>query len=196
MNNINIILCEVVSIRDNRFLDLKPLFIPNGIPLPVLRNVPVGMFGNEINYIDWKINIHNILPVFITTFDISSYVSSNNKEKMDTTKRNSLNSAFALPFTIPSMQDKREFPEAIKIIGDRLEVGKINQSGDIIRKGNETITGDIKQNGNLTVSEKITAKIVDVLQNLTSKVASIGGIDFKTHKHLDGDNAKTTGAMN
>lgn len=178
MNNINIILCEVVNIRENRFVDLKPLFIPNGIPLPVLRNVPVAIFGDEKNYIDWKINVGNILPTFITTFDISSYISSGNKEKMDTTLRNSLNSTFALPLTIPSMKDVRNFPEAIKMIGDRFEVGKINQTGDVIRKGAENITGDINITGNLTVTAK----------------ATVAGIDFKSHKHKDAKNRYTTGA--
>lgn len=194
MENINIILCEVQSVRNNRFVDLKPLFKPNGIPLPVLRNVPVCLFGDGINYIDWKINIGNIVPVFITTFDISSYISQGNKEKMDTIKRNSLNSCFVLPFTVPNMQDTRSFPEAIKIIGNRLEEGEINQTGNITRTGNTDTTGDINITGNLTVSQKITAKIVSVLESLTSKVATIGGIDFAGHKHTDAEGRDTSGA--
>lgn len=188
MENINIILCEVQAVRKNRFVDLKPLFKPNGISLPVLRNVPVCMFGDNINYIDWKINVGNIIPVFVTTYDISSYISQGNKEKMDSIKRNSLNSCFALPFTIPSMQDTRSFPDAIKVIGNRHEEGEINQKGDITR------TGDTNVIGNLTVSEKITAKIVDILTKLTSKVASISGIDFVGHKHTDAEGRDTSGA--
>ena len=182
MENINIILCEVQAVRKNRFVDLKPLFKPNGVSLPVLRNVPVCMFGDETNYIDWKIKEGNIVPAFITTFDISSYISQGNKEKMDTIKRNSLNSCFVLPFTIPSMQDTRAFPEAIKIIGN------------ITRTGDTNTTGNINVKGNLTVSEKITAKIVQVLESLASAVATIGGIDFAGHKHADAEGRDTSGA--
>lgn len=194
MENINIILCEVQSVRKNRFVDLKPLFKPNGISLPVLRNVPVCMFGDNINYIDWKINIGNIIPVFVTTYDISSYISQGNKEKMDSIKRNSLNSCFALPFTIPSMQDIRSFPNAIKIIGNRLEEGEINQIGNITRTGNTNTKGDINITGNLTVTQKITAKVVNILESLASKVATIGGIDFAGHKHTDAEGRDTSGA--
>lgn len=194
MENINIILCEVQSARKNRFVDLKPLFKPNGISLPVLRNVPVCMFGDNINYIDWKINIGNIIPVFVTTYDISSYISQGNKEKMDSIKRNSLNSCFALPFTIPSMQDIRSFPDAIKIIGNRLEEGEINQIGNITRTGNTNTKGDINITGNLTVTQKITAKVVNILESLASKVATIGGIDFAGHKHTDAEGRDTSGA--
>lgn len=194
MENINIILCEVQAVRKNRFVDLKPLFKPNGISLPVLRNVPVCMFGDNINYIDWKINVGNIIPVFVTTYDISSYISQGNKEKMDSIKRNSLNSCFALPFTIPSMQDIRSFPDAIKIIGNRLEEGEINQIGNITRTGNTNTKGDIKITGNLTVTQKITAKVVNILESLASKVATIGGIDFAGHKHTDAEGRDTSGA--
>lgn len=194
MENINIILCEVQSVRKNRFVDLKPLFKPNGISLPVLRNVPVCMFGDNINYIDWKINVGNIIPVFVTTYDISSYISQGNKEKMDSIKRNSLNSCFALPFTIPSMQDIRSFPDAIKIIGNRLEEGEINQIGNTTRTGNTNTKGDINITGNLTVTQKITAKVVNILESLASKVATIGGIDFAGHKHTDAEGRDTSGA--
>lgn len=194
MDNISIVLCEVQAVRKNRFVDLKPLFKPNGIPLPVLRNVPVCMFGDNINYIDWKINAGNIVPVFITTFDISSYVSQGNKEKMDTIKRNSLNSCFVLPFTLPTMKDTRSFPEAIKIIGNRVEEGEINQKGNITRAGNTNTTGNINITGNLTVTQKITAKVVSVLESLTSKVAIIGGIGFAGHKHTDAEGRDTSGA--
>lgn len=194
MENINIILCEVQAVRKNRFVDLKPLFKPNGVSLPVLRNVPVCMFGDETNYIDWKIKEGNIVPAFIATFDISSYISQGNKEKMDTIKRNSLNSCFVLPFTIPNMQDTRSFPEAIKIIGNRFEEGEINQRGNITRAGDTNTTGNINVKGNLTVSEKITAKIVQVLESLASAVATIGGIDFAGHKHADAEGRDTSGA--
>lgn len=194
MENINIILCEVQAVRKNRFVDLKPLFKPNGISLPVLRNVPVCMFGDNINYIDWKINVGNIIPVFVTTYDISSYISQGNKEKMDSIKRNSLNSCFALPFTIPSMQDTRSFPDAIKVIGNRHEEGEINQTGNIIRTGNTNTKGDINITGNLTVTQKITAKVVNILESLASKVATIGGVDFAGHKHTDAEGRDTSGA--
>lgn len=191
MENITIIICEVQAVRENRFVDLKPLFKPNGISLPVLRNVPVAMFGDKVNYIDWKINVGNIVPCFVTTYDISSYLSQGNKEKMDTIKRNSLNSCFVLPFTIPTMQDSRQFPPAIKIIGNRIEEGKINQKGDITRNGNTDTNGNVNITGNLTVSQKIKAKIVEIMENLTSKVASIGGIDFAKHKHEDAEGRDT-----
>lgn len=194
MDNINIIICEVQSVRNNRFVDLKPLFKPNGIALPVLRNVPVCMFGNAVNYIDWKINIGDIVPAFITTFDISSYISQGNKNKMDTIKRNSLNSCFVLPFTVPTMKDTRNFPEAIKIVGNRIETGEINQTGNITRKGNSNITGDVNITGNLNVGQKIKAKIAEFLENLTSQVATIAGIDFKGHKHADAEGRDTSGA--
>lgn len=195
MEQINTLLCEVQAVRENRFVDLKPLFKPNGVALPVLRNVPVGLLGDVTNHFDWKIQVGNIVPCFVTTYDISSYISQGNKEKMDTIKRNSLNSAFVLPFTIPVAADTLAFPKGIRVIGNRLEKGDINQTGEVTRTGNTTITGDVEIKGNLTVVEKVTAKIVEVLNSLTSAVATVGGIDFKGHKHKDAEQRDTSGAI-
>lgn len=188
MENISIILCKVQSVRENRFVDLVPLFKPNGVALPVLRNVPVGLFGDNKNHFDWNISIGSIVPCFITTFDISAYISQGNTEKMDTIRRNNLNSAFVLPFNIPSAKDKLAFPEGLRLIGNRLEKGDIDQTGDITRKGNTQITG------NLTVSEKIKAKVAEIIQGIKSATANIGGIEFKTHKHKDAEGRYTGGA--
>ena len=120
MENISIILCKVQTVRKNRFVDLVPLFKPNGVSLPVLRNVPVGLFGDSVDHYDWKIKVGNIVPCFITTFDISSYISQGNVEKMDSRRRNNLNSAFILPFTIPTSGDSLAFPDGLRAIGNRL----------------------------------------------------------------------------
>ena len=188
MENISIILCKVQTVRKNRFVDLVPLFKPNGVALPVLRNVPMGLFGDVVDHIDWKVKAGNIVPCFITTFDISSYISQGNIEKMDTTRRNNLNSAFVLPFTIPVVKDSLVFPEGLSLIGNRLEIGDIKQSGEVQRIGNTQITG------NLTVTDFIKAKTAEIIEGLKATVANIAGIDFKGHKHKDAEDRYTGGA--
>ena len=54
---------------------------------------------------------------------------------------------------------------------------------------------NVEIKGNLTVIEKVTAKIVEVLNSLTSAVATVGGIDFKGHKHKDAEQRDTSGAI-
>lgn len=194
MENISIILCKVQAVRNNRFVDLVPLFKPNGVPLPVLRNVPVGLFGDSTDHYDWRIKVNNIVPCFITTFDISSYISNGSIEKMDTTRRNNLNSAFVLPFTIPTNKDSLVFPEGLRAIGNRLEKGDINQTGEIERTGNTSITGNVNITGNLSVTEMIKAKVAQIIEGLKAASSSIGGIDFKNHKHEDAEGRDTGGA--
>ena len=188
MENISIILCKVQAVRKNRFVDLVSLFKPNGVALPVLRNVPVGLLGDTTDHYDWKIKAGNIVPCFITTFDISSYISQGSIEKMDTTRRNNLNSAFVLPFTIPTVKDSLAFPDGLRLIGNRVEVGDIKQSGEIQRTGNTTITG------NMTLTGFIKAKTAEIVEGLKAAAATIAGIDFKEHKHTDAEGRDTGGA--
>lgn len=200
MENISIILCKVQTVRKNRFVDLVPLFKPNGVSLPVLRNVPVGLFGDSVDHYDWKIKVGNIVPCFITTFDISSYISQGNVEKMDTRRRNNLNSAFILPFTIPTSGDSLAFPDGLRAIGNRLEEGEINQTGNVKRSGDTSISGNTSVNGNsqitndLTVSGNTTTNTAKVSSSLSASSASVGGIDFETHRHKDAEGRYTEGA--
>ena len=78
MENIRIILVKIQKIRNGRFVDAEPLFSPNGVALPVLRNVPVALFGDSKDHIDWNIKEGDIMPYFILTFDISegTYIST------------------------------------------------------------------------------------------------------------------------
>ena len=200
MENISIILCKVQTVRKNRFVDLVPLFKPNGVSLPVLRNVPVGLFGDSVDHYDWKIKVGNIVPCFITTFDISSYISQGNVEKMDTRRRNNLNSAFILPFTIPTSGDSLAFPDGLRAIGNRLEEGEINQTGNVKRSGDTSISGNTSVNGNsqitndLTVSGNTTTNTANVSSSLSASSASVGGIDFETNRHKDAEGRYTKGA--
>lgn len=167
------ILVKIVKIRDKRFVDAKPLFAPNGVPLPLLRNVPVALFGNHKNHIDWNIAVGDIMPYLVITFDISSYISQGSIEIMDTNRRNNLNSGFILPFTIPNMTEQLSFPSDIRIIGNRLEKGDIDQTGNKKQNGNIEQTGNMTQTGNLSSSGTVTGD--------TDVVAA--GKSVKNHKH-------------
>ena len=179
MENIRIILVKIQKIRKGRFVDAEPLFTPNGVALPVLRNVPVALFGDNKDHIDWNIKEGDIMPYFVLTFDISSYISQGSHDVMDSNRRNNLNNGFILPFTIPNATESLEFPSDIRIIGDRLEEGNIDLKGNSSQKGNVEITGDTTQKGNTTQTGNISTKgSVAASEDVTA-----GDKSLKKHKH-------------
>lgn len=180
MENIRIILVKIQKIRKGRFVDAEPLFSPNGVALPVLRNVPVALFGDNKDHIDWNIKEGDIMPYFVLTFDISSYISQGSHDVMDSNRRNNLNNGFILPFTIPNATESLEFPSDIRIIGDRLEEGNIDLKGDSKQKGNVEINGNTTQKGNTTQTGNISTKgSVAASEDVTA-----GDKSLKKHKHL------------
>ena len=180
MENIRIILVKIQKIRKGRFVDAEPLFSPNGVALPVLRNVPVALFGDSKDHIDWNIKEGDIMPYFVLTFDISSYISQGSHDVMDSNRRNNLNNGFILPFTIPNATESLEFPSDIRIIGDRLEEANIDLKGDSKQKGNVEITGNTTQKGNTTQTGNISTKgSVAASEDVTA-----GDKSLKKHKHL------------
>jgi len=180
MENIRIILVKIQKIRKGRFVDAEPLFSPNGVALPVLRNVPVALFGDNKDHIDWNIKEGDIMPYFVLTFDISSYISQGSHDVMDSNRRNNLNNGFILPFTIPNATESLEFPSDIRIIGDRLEEGNIDLKGDSKQEGNVKINGNTTQKGNTTQTGNISTKgSVAASEDVTA-----GDKSLKKHKHL------------
>lgn len=179
MESIRIILVKIQKIRKGRFVDAEPLFSPNGVALPVLRNVPVALFGDSKDHIDWNIKEGDIMPYFVLTFDISSYISQGSHDVMDSNRRNNLNSGFILPFTIPNATESLEFPSDIRIIGDRLEEGNIDLKGDSKQEGNVEINGNTTQKGNTTQTGNISTKgSVAASEDVTA-----GDKSLKKHKH-------------
>lgn len=179
MENIRIILVKIQKTRKGRFVDAEPLFSPNGVALPVLRNVPVALFGDNKDHIDWNIKEGDIMPYFILTFDISSYISQGSHDVMDSNRRNNLNNGFILPFTIPNATESLEFPSDIRIIGDRLEEGNIDLKGDSKQEGNVEINGNTTQKGNTTQTGNISTKgSVAASEDVTA-----GDKSLKKHKH-------------
>lgn len=179
MENIRIILVKIQKIRKGRFVDAEPLFTPNGVALPVLRNVPVALFGDNKDHIDWNIKEGDIMPYFVLTFDISSYISQGSHDVMDSNRRNNLNNGFILPFTIPNATESLEFPSDIRIIGDRLEEGNIDLKGDSKQEGNVKINGNTTQKGNTTQTGNISTKgSVAASEDVTA-----GNKSLKKHKH-------------
>lgn len=175
MEDIRILLVKIIKIRSNRFVDAKPLFTPNGVELPPLRNIPVGLLGDKTDHFDWNVKIGDIMPYFVLTFDISSYASQGSLEIMDSNRRNNLNSGFILPFTIPNVKENLQFPSDIRIIGNRLEKGNIEQTGNKKQTGNMDLTGDTTQNGNISSSGTVSGK-EDVVA---------AGKSMKNHKHTN-----------
>lgn len=173
MENIRIILVKIQKIREGRFVDVEPLFQPNGVALPVLRNVPVALFGDATDHIDWNIKVGDIMPYFVITFDISSYISQGSTEIMDTNRRNNLNNGFILPFTIPNLKESLSFPSDIRIIGNRLEKGNIDLTGNSTQIGNLEITGNTTQTGSINSTGTVTGQ-EDVVA---------AGKSMKNHKH-------------
>ena len=147
--------------------------------MPVLRNVPVALFGDSKDHIDWNIKEGDIMPYFILTFDISSYISQGSHDVMDSNRRNNLNNGFILPFTIPNTTESLEFPSDIRIIGDRLEEGNIDLKGNSSQKGNVEITGDTTQKGNTTQMGNISSTgTVSATEDVKA-----GDKSLKNHRH-------------
>lgn len=134
--------------------------------------MPVGLIGNINNYSDYNLKVGDIIPIWYTTRDISDYIAFGNKEAVGSSKRNNYNSAFAIPITFNYSEFQLDLPEAITFIGNRLD------RGDVVHSGNHEVTGDYKLIGNMTITEKIVAKIGNILEKL-----GIKGIDFGTHTH-------------
>ena len=190
MENIRIILVKIQKIRKGRFVDAEPLFSPNGVALPVLRNVPVGLFGDSKDHIDWNIKEGDIMPYFVLTFDISSYISQGSHDVMDSNRRNNLNNGFILPFTIPNSTESLEFPSDIRILGDRLEEGNIDLKGDSKQEGNVEINGNTTQVGNTTQTGTVTVNgSIGASGDVTGKGISLND---HTHNYNPGSNPQTS----
>ena len=179
MEEIKIILVKLQKIRKGRFVDAIPLFSPNGVALPVLRNVPVALFGDSKDHIDWNVKEGDIMPYFVLTYDISSYISQASLENMDSNRRNNLNNGFILPFTVPNMIENLQFPKDIRIIGNRLEKGNVDLTGDSTQKGDVNITGNTNQKGNTTQTGNIqTTGSISATEDVQA-----GDKSLKKHRH-------------
>ena len=179
MEEIKIILVKIQKIREGRFVDAIPSFSPNGVALPVLRNVPVALFGDSKDHIDWNVKEGDIMPYFVLTYDISSYISQASLENMDSNRRNNLNNGFILPFTVPNMIENLQFPKDIRIIGNRLEKGNVDLTGDSTQKGDVNITGNTNQKGNTTQTGNIqTTGSISATEDVQA-----GDKSLKKHRH-------------
>ena len=98
---------------------------------------------------------------------------------MDSNRRNNLNNGFILPFTIPNMIENLQFPEDIRIIGNRLEKGNVDLTGDSTQKGDVNITGNTVQTGNTTQ----TGNIQTTGSMSASEDVKAGDKSLKKHKH-------------
>jgi hypothetical protein len=65
-------------------------------------------------------------------------------------------------------------PTVIQQTGDTNQDGDYTHQGDRTQVGDLTVTGNLQVNGNITCTGKLTVA-----------TASIGGIDFGTHTHID-----------
>ena len=65
-------------------------------------------------------------------------------------------------------------PSVIQQTGDTNQDGDYTHQGDRTQVGDLTVTGNLQVNGNITCTGKLTVA-----------TASIGGIDFGTHTHID-----------
>lgn len=159
-------LAEVVAVN-GRVLDVKPLFSPDGVTMPVITGVQLGMFGNVENNIDVNIKTGDIIIVLFTTFDISNFVTLGSKERMDTSRRNDLNSCIALPFTFNKHSSTLPLPTSIRMTGNREEQGNVEHVGNIV------ITG--------------MAQAANVAATTSLKVAEK---EMKGHIHTNGTNSQ------
>lgn len=164
-------LAEIVEI-EGRLLSVKPLGKGEGVAAPVIHGVAIGLIGNINNYTDYNLKIGDIIPIWYTTRDISDYIAFGNKDTVGSSRRNNYNSAFTIPITFNYADLGLALPKSISFIGDRLD------KGNVVHTGDHNVTGDYNLTGNMTISEKIIAKIGNVLETL-----GIKGIDFGTHKH-------------
>lgn len=184
MDNINQFLVKIIAIRGKRHVDALPLFSPNGVSLPVLRNVPVALLGNEKNHEDFNVAIGDVMPYQVCAFDISSYTSQGSLDIMDSSRRNNIGNGYILPFTIPNQKTPLDFPSSIRVIGNREEEGDIVLKGNTTQDGNSIQTGSSSQTGKADVTGSVNA----------SEDVSVGGKSTKNHTHIDSTGG-TTGVM-
>ena len=168
-------LAEVIT-KKGRTLTVQPLFKPDGVKMPPITGVQLGLFGNNSNFMDVSIKIGDIILIMFTTFDISNYVTFGNKDIMDTNRRNDMNSCIALPFTFTKHSEAVQNPQdGIHTKGYTLEQGQRKHEGDINRIGETEITGAFSQSGDMEVDGTIHAE-VDVVSDTVSG---------KSHIHIN-----------
>lgn len=174
-------LAEVIT-KKGRTLTVQPLFKPDGVKMPPITGVQLGLFGNSENFIDVSIKARtgeksgDIVLIIFTTFDISNFVTFGNIDIMDTNRRNDYNSCIALPFTFAKHSEAVQNPQdGIHTKGYTLEQGQRKHEGDINRIGKTEITGSFSQSGDMEVDGTIHAE-VDVVSDTVSG---------KSHIHIN-----------
>lgn len=174
-------LAEVITVT-GRTLTVQPLFSPSGVKLPVITGVQLGLFGNSEQFVDVHIkgktadSDGDIVLIIFTTFDISNYMTFGNKDIMDTSRRNDINSCVALPFTFKKHTEAIQNPQSgIHMKGYALHQGQKKHEGDLNRIGETEITGAFSQAGDMEVDGNIHAE-VDVVADTVS---------LKSHIHIN-----------
>lgn len=164
-------LAEVISVK-GRTLTVQPLFKPDGVPMPPITGVQMGLFGNAEQFIDVHIKPKtseqpgDVVLILFTTFDISNYVTFGNKDIMDTNRRNDFNSCIALPFTFTKHLSAVNNPTGgIHMKGYMLEQGQKRHEGDLDQQGQIESTGDHIAGGVSLINHTHTYKEPEHVKN-------------------------------
>ena len=135
-------LAKVTSI-EGRIMSVQPLGNKGGVKPPIIHGVPLGLNGIETFYNDVVIKVGSIVPIFYTTSDISNFLTRNN-EDVTSTRENSYNSCFALPFTFTKESLSVPIPNNLKEVGNKKYIGNLDQEGEQLSTGEVKSLEDVK----------------------------------------------------
>ena len=140
------LIAKITKVHSNGFVDVEPVAEYKDVMLPPILHVPMCQLGNRTINIKINFKAGDIIPVLISSRDISGYITKE-ISTVNTNKRHNLTNAIALPILIATDLTAVNVPENIEI------------NGNVILNGNLSINGDVEISGKLKVGSIETGDI-------------------------------------
>ncbi|MGL5595836.1 MAG: hypothetical protein ACRDDH_18025 [Cetobacterium sp.] len=171
--------CRVEEVGEDSLLKVQPLVYNEGLPLPIINDVPVEHIGNEKAFINIKVNKGDIGICIFSQMDMAEFMETGEMDSCETHETFNLTNCSFLPLkkwnkvgtVMPSTYD-------FEIVGNVFHKGNWVHDGELERTGNSKIIGNTEQTGDMTITGKLVADVVNAATQLLIK-----GIDFILHKH-------------
>jgi len=156
-------------------IDVQPVInlVFNGEDLtpPVFAEVPPVFMQGGSSYTAHPIAVGDYALMIFAERSFDRWYAGSDGVRPPELRMHDYSDGFAIVGINPASK-AIEIPTVIKQVGDTDQTGDYVHVGNRTQTGNFTLTGNLVINGDLTVNGKITASS-----------ASIGGIEFGTHKH-------------
>lgn len=171
-------------------IDCQPVInrLVNGVSreLPVFVDVPPITLQGGTSYIKMPYSVGDYCLLFFAERCFDRWYEGDDNALPAEYRMHDYSDGFAL-VGVNNRAGAIDVPGVIQLIGDLFAQGNHTHEGNVTQTGDYTITGNVTINGNLTVNGDIGCT-----GTLTVAAASIGGIPFGTHVHVENDNGGPT----